>query len=108
MEIENAGIKSFAEIMAEKKRKRLLAQQESKKNVTPIVFEDRPGKIGGKSRISLKHFYYAPAIRRMRKGIKRCPCPSVRLSVRPCVRPCVPPFVHHLSGYFVSATPPTI
>ena len=31
--------------MAEKKRKRLLAQQESKKNITPIVFEDRPGKI---------------------------------------------------------------
>ena len=34
-------------------------------------------------------FFYAPAIRRMRKGIKRCPCPSVRLSVRPSVRPCV-------------------
>lgn len=29
--------------MAEKKRKRLLAQQESKKNITPIVFEDKPG-----------------------------------------------------------------
>ena len=29
--------------------------------------------------------FYAPAIRRMRKGIKRCPC----LSVRPCVIPCV-------------------
>ena len=42
--MENAGIKSFAEIMAEKKRKRLLAQQESKKNITPIVFEDKPGK----------------------------------------------------------------
>ena len=49
MEIENAGIKSFAEIMAEKKRKRLLAQQESKKNVTPIMFEDRPGKIVGRN-----------------------------------------------------------
>ena len=48
--------------------------------------------------------FYAPAIRRMRKGIKRCPCPSVRLSVRPCVLP----FVHHLGRYFVSATPPTI
>ena len=45
-------------------------------------------------------FFYAPAIRRMRKGIKRCPCPSVR--------PCVLPFVHHLGRYFVSATPPTI
>ena len=44
VEVENAGIKSFAEIMAEKKRKRLLAQQESKKNITPIVFEDKPGK----------------------------------------------------------------
>ena len=44
--------------------------------------------------------HYAPAIRRMRKGIKRCPCPSVR--------PCVLPFVHHLGRYFVSATPPTI
>ena len=32
----------------------------------------------------------------------------VRPSVRPCVRPCVLPFVHHLGGYFVSATPPTI
>lgn len=42
VEVENAGIKSFAEIMAEKKRKRLLAQQESKKNITPIVFEDKP------------------------------------------------------------------
>ena len=52
--------------------------------------------------------FYAPAIRRMRKGIKRCPCPSVRLPVRPCVRPCVLPFVHHLGRYFVSATPPTI
>ena len=38
---------------------------------------------------------YAPAIRRMWKGIKRCPCPSVRLSVRPCVRPCVLPFVQN-------------
>ena len=45
-------------------------------------------------------YFYAPSIRRMRQGIKRCPCPSVRASVRP--------FVHHLSGYFVSATPPTI
>ena len=45
-------------------------------------------------------FHYAPTIRRMRKGIKRCPCPSIR--------PCVLPFVHHLGRYFVSATPPTI
>ena len=30
--------------------------------------------------------FYAPAIRRMRKGIKRCPCPSVRPSVRPSFR----------------------
>ena len=44
VEVENAGIKSFAEIMAEKKRKRLLAQQESKKSITPIVFSsDQPG-----------------------------------------------------------------
>ena len=49
-------------------------------------------------------FCYAPAIRRMRKGIKSCPCPSVC----PSVRPCVLPFVHHLSRYFVSATPPTV
>ena len=48
---------------------------------------------------SVSHIY-APAIRRMQKGIKRCPCPSVR--------PCVLPFVHHLGRYFVSATPPTI
>ena len=34
---------------------------------------------------------YAPAIRRMRKGIKRCPCPSVRPSVRASVRPSVRP-----------------
>ena len=33
----------------------------------------------------INSFFYAPAIRRMRKGIKRCPCPSVR----PCVRPSV-------------------
>ena len=31
-------------------------------------------------------FFYAPAIRRMRKGIKLCPCPSVRPSVHACVR----------------------
>ena len=31
-----------------------------------------------------------------------------RPSVRPCVRLSLRPFVHHLSGYFVSATPPTI
>ena len=31
--------------MAEKKRKRLLAQQESKKNITPIVFDiDKTGE----------------------------------------------------------------
>ena len=54
------------------------------------------------------NIFYAPAIRRMRKGIKRCPCPSVRPSVCPSVRPCVLPFVHHLGRYFVSATPPTI
>ena len=63
--------------------------------------------IGGGIRVPWTLFY-APAIRRMRKGIKRCPCPSVRPSVRPCVRPCVFPFVHHLGRYFVSATPPTI
>ena len=34
--------------------------------------------------------------------------PCVRACVRPCVRPSVRPFVHRLSGYFVSATPPTI
>ena len=56
----------------------------------------------------LSLYFYAPAIRRMRKGIKRCPCPSVRLSVRPSVCPWVLPFVHHLGRYFVSATPPTI
>ena len=38
-------------------------------------------------------YFYAQAIRRMRKGIKRCPCRAcVRASVRPG------PFVHHLSG----------
>ena len=36
---------------------------------------------------------YAPAIRRMRKGIKHYPCPSVRPSVCPSVRPCVRPSV---------------
>ena len=46
------------------------------------------------------HTHDAPAIRRMWKGIKRCPCPSVG--------PCVLPFVHHLGRYCVSATPPTI
>ena len=35
--------------------------------------------------------FYAPAIRRMRKGIKRCPCPSVRAFVRTCVLLCVRP-----------------
>ena len=34
--------------------------------------------------------------------------PCVRACVRACVRPFVRPFVHHLSGYFVSTTPPTI
>ena len=51
---------------------------------------------------------YAPATRRMQKGIKRCPCPCVRASVRESVRASVRPFVHHLSGFFVSASPPTI
>ena len=31
--------------------------------------------------------FYATAIRRMRKGIKRCPCPSVHASVCASVRP---------------------
>ena len=34
--------------------------------------------------------------------------PCVRPSVRPCVHLSVRLFVHHYSGYFVSATPPTI
>ena len=38
--------------------------------------------------ITVSHIY-APAIRRMRKGIKRCPCPCVRASVRASVRGCV-------------------
>ena len=38
-------------------------------------------------------YFYAPAIRRMRKGIKRCPCPSVRACVRACVRPSVRPSI---------------
>ena len=32
-------------------------------------------------------YFYAPAIRRLRKGIKHCPCPSVRACVLLCVRP---------------------
>ena len=39
---------------------------------------------------SFEYFYcsfYAPAIRRMRKGIKRCPCPSVRACICASVRP---------------------
>ena len=35
----------------------------------------------------VKPLSYAPAFRRMRKGIKRCPCPSVRPSSCPSVRP---------------------
>ena len=35
----------------------------------------------------LYSFFYAPAIRRMRKGIKRCPCPSVRACV--CLSVCL-------------------
>ena len=39
-------------------------------------------EVRGHFKVHLKHPFYAPAIRRMRKGIKRCPCP--------CVCPCVP------------------
>ena len=34
-----------------------------------------------------KHYFYAPAIRIMRKGIKRCPCPCMRACVCASVRP---------------------
>ena len=43
------------------------------------------------SPLCLNRNNYAPAIRRMRKGIKRCPCPSVRLCVLLCVLLCVRP-----------------
>jgi hypothetical protein len=39
VEVKDATVKTFAEIMAEKKRKRLLAQQE--KPYTPISFDDK-------------------------------------------------------------------
>ena len=43
VEIKDATVKTFAEIMAEKKRKRLESQQTNKKSYTHISFDD-PGK----------------------------------------------------------------
>ena len=40
VEIKDATVKTFAEIMAEKKRKRLEAQQTNKKSYTHISFDD--------------------------------------------------------------------
>ena len=47
-------------------------------------------RVQEKLNVGYRNSFYAPAIRRMRKGIKRCPCPSVT-SVGPCMRPSVRP-----------------